>query len=99
MAQVDFLNYFSIIIWFNFLFLFFYLLNYTYIIPLIYNNMSIRVKRLQNFIINSKSKYGIIFLLIGKNIDRFFNSFDFFKINLSIYNLYSNFLVYKIVSC
>lgn len=61
--------------------------------------MSIRVKRLQNFIINSKSKYGIIFLLIGKNIDRFFNSFDFFKINLSIYNLYSNFLVYKIVSC
>lgn len=99
MAQVDSINYFSIIIWFNLLFLFFYLLNYTYIVPLIYNNIYIRSKKLQNFIIKNKLRYGIIFLLISKNIDKFFNSYDFYKINLNIYNIYSNFVIHKIVLC
>jgi hypothetical protein len=99
MAQVDFINYFSIIIWFNFLFLFFYLLNYTYMVPLIYNNLTIRSKKLQYFIIKNKLRYGIIFLLTSKNVDKFFNSYDFYKINLNIYNIYSNFIVYKIVLC
>lgn len=99
MAQVDFVNYFSIIIWFNFLFLFFYLLNYTYIIPIIYNNVYIRIKRLHSFIIKSKSMFGIIFLLISKNVDKIFNPFDICKQNLNLYNIYSNFLVYKIVLC
>jgi hypothetical protein len=99
MAQVDFVNYFSIIIWFNFLFLSFYLLNYTYIVPIIYNNIYIRYKRLQNFIIKNKFKYGKIFLLTGSNIDKFFNSYGFYKINLNVYNIYSNFLVHKIVLC
>jgi hypothetical protein len=99
MAQVDFVNYFSIIIWFNLLFLFFYLLNYTYIVPIIYNNLYIRSKRLQNFIIKNKSRYGIIFLLTSKNVDKFFNSYYFCKINLNIYNIYSNFVVYRIVLC
>jgi len=99
MAQVDFVNYFSIIIWFNLLFLFFYLLNYTYIVPIIYNNLYIRSKRLQIFISKNKIKYGKIFLLISKNIDKIFNPYDFYKINLNIYNIYSNFIVYKIVLC
>lgn len=99
MAQVDFVNYFSIIIWFNFLFLFFYLLNYTYIVPIIYNNLYIRSKRLQNLIISNKFKYSIIFLLISKNIYRFFNSYDFYRVNLNIYNIYSNFVIYKLVLC
>jgi len=99
MAQVDSVNYFSIIIWFNLLFILFYLLNYTYIVPIIYNNIYIRSKRLQCFIINSKFKYGIIFLLNSKNIDKVFNSYDFSKINLNIYNLYSNFVIYRIVLC
>ena len=99
MAQVDFINYFSIIIWFNFLFFIFYLLNYTYIVPLIYNNIFIRSKRLQDFIINNKSKYGIIFLLISKTIDKNFNSYDFSKINLNVYNIFSNFVIYRIVLC
>jgi hypothetical protein len=77
MAQVDFVNYFSIIFWFNLLFLLFYLLNYTYIVPIIYNNIYIRSKRLQNFIVKNKLRYGIIFLLISKNVDKFFNSYDF----------------------
>jgi hypothetical protein len=99
MAQVDFINYFSIIIWFNLLFLFFYLLNYTYIIPLIYNNLTIRSKRLQDFIVKNKLRYGIIFLLTSKNVDKFFNSYDFYKINLNIYNIYSNFIIHKLVLC
>jgi hypothetical protein len=99
MAQVDFVNYFSIIIWFNLLFLSFYLLNYTYIVPLIYNNITIRIKRLQHFIVKNKLRYGIIFLLTSKNVDKFFNSYDFYKINLNVYNIYSNFIIYKLVLC
>jgi hypothetical protein len=99
MAQVDFVNYFSIIIWFNLLFFLFYLLNYTYIVPLIYNNLSIRVKRLQDFVIKTKFKYGKIFLLTSKNVEKFFNSYDFCRINLNIYNIYSNFVIYKLVLC
>lgn len=99
MAQVDSVNYFSIIIWFNLLFFLFYLLNYTYIVPIIYNNIYIRSKRLQKFIINSKLKYGIIFLLNSKNLDKNFNPYDFSKINLNIYNLFSNFIIYRIVLC
>ena len=99
MAQVDFINYFSIIIWFNLLFLFFYLLNYTYIVPLIYNNIFIRVKRLEYFIIKTKFKYGKFFLLTSKNVDKIFNSNGFYRINLNIYNIYSNFVIYKLVLC
>jgi len=62
MAQVDFVNYFSIIIWFNLLFLSFYLINYTYIVPIIYNNLLIRSKSLQNYINKNKIKYSKIFL-------------------------------------
>jgi hypothetical protein len=99
MAQVDFVNYFSIIIWFNFFFLFFYLLNYTYMVPLIYNNLIIRSKRLQYFIVKNKLRYGIIFLLTSKNVNNFFNSYSFYKINLNFYNIYSNFIIYKLVLC
>ena len=99
MAQADFVNYFSILIWFNFLFFFFYILNYTYIVPIIYNNIYIRSKILLNFVIKNKFKYGRIFLLTSKNINRFFNSHIFCKINLSIYNIYSNFTIYKLVLC
>jgi len=99
MAQVDFVNYFSIIIWFNLLFLSFYLINYTYIVPIIYNNLLIRSKSLQNYINKNKIKYSKIFLIVSRNIDNFFNSYNFLKINLNIYNLYSKFVIYKIILC
>jgi hypothetical protein len=99
MAQVDFVNYFSIIIWFNLLFLLFYLINYTYIIPIIYNNLLIRNKNLQYFININKIKYNKIFLIGSKNIDKFFNLYNFFRLNLNIYNIYSNFIIYKIILC
>jgi hypothetical protein len=99
MAQVDFINYFSIIIWFNFLFLVFYLINYTYMVPLLYNNLLMRSKSLQSNINKNKIKYSKIFLITSKNIDKIFNSSNFFKINLNIYNIYSNFIIYKIIVC
>lgn len=99
MAQVDFVNYFSIIIWFNLIFLFFYLMNYMYILPIIYNNIYIRSKVFQNIINKNKLKFGKIFLLMSRNIDRFFNPYDFNKKNFNIFNLYSNFVIYKIVLC
>jgi hypothetical protein len=99
MAQVDFVNYFSIIIWFNLIFLFFYLMNYMYIVPIIYNNLYIRSKIYQIFITKNKLTFGKFFLLISKNLDKFFNPYDFNKINLNVLNLYSNFVIYKIALC
>jgi len=99
MAQVDFVNYFSIIIWFNLIFLFFYLMNYMYILPIIYNNLYIRSKIYQSFINKNKLTFGKFFLLISKNLDKFFNPYDFNKINLNVLNLYSNFVIYKIALC
>lgn len=99
MAQVDLVNFFSIIIWFNLLFLFFYMINYMYILPLIYINLFIRSKILQSFIVKNKLKYNKIFLLQSKNIDKNFNSYVFFKVNINAYNLYSLFVVNKILLC
>ena len=42
MAQVDFANYFSILFWFFILFISFYVINYSYIIPSIYSIIYIR---------------------------------------------------------
>ena len=70
-----------------------------YILPIIYNNLYIRSKIFQGFINTNKLKYGKFFLLISKNLDKIFNPYDFNKINLNIFNLYSNFIVYKIALC
>jgi len=99
MAQVDLVNYFSIIIWFNLLFLMFYIVNYMYLLPLIYNNLSIRSKVLQSFINKNKLKYNKIFLLTSKNIDKNFKSYDFFKSNINVYNIYSTITINKISLC
>lgn len=99
MAQVDLVNYFSIIIWFNILFFFFYLINYMYILPLIYNNLFIRNKLLYGLINKNKLKYNKIFLLVSKNIDKNFNSYDFFKANVNVYNIYSIFVTKKTAWC
>jgi len=99
MAQVDFVNYFSIIIWFNLIFLFFYLMNYMYIVPIIYNNLYMRSKIFQSIINKNKIIFGKFLLLISKNLDKFFNPHDFNKINLNVFNLYSNFIIYKIALC
>ena len=76
-----------------------YIINYTYMVPLLFNNLSIRSKSLQNNINKNKIKYGKIFLITSKNIDKIFNSSTFLKINLNIYNIYSNFIIYKIIVC
>ena len=99
MAQVDLVNFFSIIIWFNLLFFIFYIINYMYLLPLIYNNLFIRNKFLQSFINKNKLKYNKVFLLISKNIDKNFKSYDFFKTNINIPNIYSSIVINKIVLC
>jgi hypothetical protein len=70
-----------------------------YIVPIIYNNLYIRSKIFQSLINKNKLMFGKFFLLISKNLDKFFNSYDFNKINLNILNLYSNFVIYKTVLC
>jgi hypothetical protein len=99
MAQVDLVNFFSIIIWFNLLFFLFYIINYMYLLPLIYNNLFIRSKFVQTFINKNKLKYNKIFLLISKNINRNFKSYDLFKTNINIYNIYSIITINKMALC
>lgn len=99
MAQVDFVNYFSIIIWFNIIFICFYFINYLYIVPLIFNNLLMRSKKLQFFVYKNKIKYCKIFSFISENMGKIFNSYIFFRVNLNIYYLYSSFVVYKIILC
>lgn len=70
-----------------------------YIVPIIYNNLYIRSKIYQIFITKNKLTFGKFFLLISKNLDKFFNPYDFNKINLNVLNLYSNFAIYKIALC
>jgi hypothetical protein len=42
MAQVDFVNYFSILFWFFLLFIIYYLINYSILLPSIYSIIFIR---------------------------------------------------------
>jgi len=70
-----------------------------YILPIIYNNLYIRSKIFQSFINKNKLTFGKFFLLISKNLEKFFNPYDFNKINLNVLNLYSNFVIYKIALC
>jgi len=99
MAQVDFVNYFSIIIWFNLIFICFYFINYLYIVPLIFNNLLMRSKKLQYFICKNKIKYCKIFLFISEDMNKIFDLYAFFRVNLNIYNIYSGFMVYKTILC
>jgi hypothetical protein len=74
-------------------------MNYMYILPIIYNNLYVRSKILQNFINTNKLKFVNFFLLISRNLDKIFNPYDFNKVNLNILNLYSNFVIYKVALC
>ena len=74
-------------------------MNYMYIVPIIYNNLYMRSKIFQSIINKNKLIFGKIFLLMSKNFDTFFNPHDFNKQNLNVFNIYSNFIIYKIILC
>jgi len=42
MAQVDFVNYFSILFWFYIIFVIYYLVNYSILLPSIYSTLKVR---------------------------------------------------------
>jgi hypothetical protein len=42
MAQVDFANYFSILFWFYIIFVIYYLVNYSLLLPSIYSTLKVR---------------------------------------------------------
>lgn len=56
MAQVDFVNYFSILFWFFLLFVIYYIINYTVLLPNIYSIITIRYNIYNKAVNNLKLK-------------------------------------------
>jgi hypothetical protein len=67
MAQVDFLNYFSILFWFFILFILMYILNYSYITSIIYSILYIRCFYYASNFLKIKNKFN--FFLKYKNFN------------------------------
>jgi len=57
MAQVDIINYFSILFWFFLLFIINYLINYSFLLPLSYTTISIRFLIYKYYLILFKLRY------------------------------------------
>lgn len=62
MAQADFFNYFSILIWFVIFFFFFYIINYIFIIPFVYSNLYTK-SRYFYFLFNKIRNYEYVLIL------------------------------------
>jgi hypothetical protein len=58
MAQVDFVNYFSILFWFFLLFIIYYLINYCFLLPSIYSIITTRFNIFKEYIFSLKSKFS-----------------------------------------
>lgn len=58
MAQVDFVNYFSILFWFFLLFVIYYLINYSFLLPSIYSIISTRFFIYKQYINSIKVKFS-----------------------------------------
>ncbi len=58
MAQVDFVNYFSILFWFFIFIVIYYLLNYSVLFPSIYSIITVRYNMYKWLITRLKSKIG-----------------------------------------
>jgi len=73
MAQVDFVNYFSILFWFYILFIVYYLINYSIILPSIYSLLKVRFNIYVKYFIKLKLQFNyyiknVINFIILKNI-------------------------------
>lgn len=58
MAQVDFVNYFSILFWFFILFVIYYLINYSLLLPNLYSTIATRYNLYKESINVLKIKFG-----------------------------------------
>lgn len=58
MAQVDFVNYFSILFWFYILFVLYYCINYSIVFPSIYSILKTRYYLYKKYIYKLKSKFN-----------------------------------------
>ena len=58
MAQVDFVNYFSILFWFFLLFVIYYLINYSFLLPSIYTIINTRFYIYKQYINSIKIKFS-----------------------------------------
>lgn len=67
MAQVDFVNYFSILFWFFLFFIIYYLINYSILLPSIYSVITIRF--------NIYKKYNNILKL---KFNRYIKNYNFY---------------------
>ena len=88
MAQVDFVNYFSILFWFYILFVVYYLINYSIILPSIYSLLKVRYNIYVKYFIKLKLQLNyyiknIINFIVIKNI--FFLLYFLLKKNIYIY--------------
>lgn len=71
MAQVDFVNYFPILFWFYIIFIAYYLINYSFVLPSIYSTLKIRRNIYISYFIRIKSKV--------QNTVKEFNTFFYIK--------------------
>ena len=71
MAQVDFVNYFSILFWFYIIFVIYYLINYTLLLPSIYSTLKVRRNIYISSFLKIKSKV--------QNTIKGFNTFFYIK--------------------
>jgi len=58
MAQVDFVNYFSILFWFFIFFIIYYLINYSFLLPSIYTIVNTRFYIYKQYISAIKIKFS-----------------------------------------
>jgi len=73
MAQVDFVNYFSILFWFYICFIVYYLINYSIILPSIYSLLKVRFNIYVKYFLKLKLQFNyyiknVINYIILKNI-------------------------------
>lgn len=88
MAQVDMINYFSILFWFLLLVIVYYLINYTYLLPNLFSNIYVRFLIFKNHLNMMIYKFNIFLKLYYINIyisNFFIVLIIFFKKNLYVF--------------
>jgi hypothetical protein len=86
MAQVDFLNYFSILFWFFILFIIYYLSNYSYILPSLYSILFTRFALFHLYLSKLKAKFNYFF--------KHKYNFIYFKSSIAFYILVVKSFIY-----
>lgn len=91
MAQVDFVNYFSILFWFFFLFIIFYILCYSLVLASIYSVLFVRGSYYILKFYKIKNKF--VFFPKYKNFTIFAENFILSFLISKIYILYANSII------